>query len=240
MELSTMDSEYAQLEEQYHAVTSALGRKISALQTVARTALTPDVVQQKEALVEECENDIYEANQVIQKMEVEVRHYPYHLASKVRQQIKQFRSGLETQKRDFNRIRLLQPSSSAVQAQRRNDASHRSQRRALLQANQSVMRQDQSLANTTRLLDEATETGIGVTTSLHEQREQLLRSKDAVAETNTVLVRARRTLQRMARRAVMNKVLTGFVIFVELLAIVLIVYLKWIRKPHHDNNGGHN
>lgn len=229
----SVDAQFQRLEEAYHAVTNALGRKISSLAAAAPGA-------DREAVLQAAEGDVYEADGVIRKMEVEVRHYPYNLKSKAQQRLKVLKNSLNAQRKDLDRAKAGKGAGGATAAAaaaepgvggvRLTAAERRNQRRMLLEANERTEATSGSLTNTQRVIEETTEVGIGIGTNLHTQREQLLRSRDAVHDTDDVLHRARKTLRRMARRTVTNKLTTASVILVELIAIGIIVWRKHLIK----------
>ena len=92
-----------------------------------------------------------------------------------------------------------------------------------------VKQSEESLLSTQRALLRSHEVGQATTVVLHTQREQIVRTRDTVRITDDVLSRAKRTLQRIARRTVTNKLITGTVILLELGAVGLIIWYRWGR-----------
>ena len=94
--------------------------------------------------------------------------------------------------------------------------------------------------------------GIETTSKLFEQKEQLLRSKDAVRtpsatltllaclqtpfvqvdDTDSMLGKARDILRRMARRTMTNKLITGVIIFVEVAALIFVIWYKFLKDKN--------
>lgn len=224
---SMSDAQFQRLEEMYHTLTNALGRKISSLQSGSVTGA------ERDSVLNAAEGDVYEAEGVLRKMDVEVRHYPYNLKSKAQQKLKVLKNSFEAQRKDLDRAKKG-PVTAAVgvasaepgQGPVLSRGERRQQRRLLLEGTERTQATNDSLSNTRRVIEETTEVGIGTSSTLQQQREQLLRSRDAVDETNDILHRARKTLRTMARRTVTNKLATGAIIMVELIAIGIIVWRK--------------
>jgi len=211
------------LEEEYHAITGALSRKISSL----ATSIDPN---ERRALIQEADADIYEATSVLKKMEIEMRHYPYNLKSQCQQQVKIFTNSLDAQKKDLERIKTPATASSGGRGGRGGQkGGYDQQRKMLLEAKHEVDDSEQSLLNTQRTIAQAQEVGNATTITLHAQREQIIRTHGTVRETDDVLVRARRTIMRIARRTVTNKLITAVIIILELAAVGVIVWYRWIR-----------
>jgi len=212
------------LEEEFHSITNALSRKISSISSTSDRA-------EVASLTQEAENDIYDANNVVKKMEVEVRHYPYNLKATAQQQITVLRNSLDAQRKDLERAKnkVEPPNLGQRRTGRQERQAHNDQRKMLLEGRDAVVSSEQSMLNTQRTLEETYEVGSTTSTRLLEQREQILRARDAVHETDDVLSRSKRILQRMARRTVTNKLITATIIVLELGAIGLIVYFRFIK-----------
>lgn len=210
------------LEDEYHAITGALSRKISSL----GTTIDPN---ERRGLIQEADADVYEATSVLKKMEIEMRHYPYNLKSQCQQQVKIFTNSLDAQKKDLERIKTPATASSGRSGRGGQKGAYDQQRKMLLESKHEVDESEQSLINTQRTLAQAQEVGAATTVTLHAQRDQIIRTHGHVRETDDVLVRARRTIMRIARRTVTNKLITAVIIILELAAVGVIVWYRWIR-----------
>lgn len=69
--------------------------------------------------------------------------------------------------------------------------------------------------------------GGDVLVSLRRQRDTMTRAGEAFGRANEALDRARSTLRQMARRTVTNKLITGLVILLLVVANALIIYVKF-------------
>jgi len=204
------------LQDEYHSITNALSRKISSLTTSSDQG-------ERKALIQEAEADIYDAQNVLKKMEIEIRPYPYHLKGECQQQLKLLQTSFDSQKRDLERLR--QGSGS-----RRGKGDRDDTRARLLEGKSLVDESEESLLNTQRTLASTAETGQATMNTLVIQREQIIRTRDAVHDTDDIVSRARRTIQRIARRTVTNKLITGFVILLELAGVGVVVWWKFFKN----------
>jgi len=208
---------FKQLEDEYHAITGALSRKISSLQS------TQDAGERR-ALIQEADADVYEATSLLKKMETEIRTYPYNLKSQCQQQVRVFTSSLDAQKKDLER---LKSGGTATRSGRQK--AQADPRKLLLEAKYEVDQSEQSLLATQRTIAVAQESGASTLVTLHGQRDQIIHAHNTVKDTDDILVRARRTLMRIARRTVTNKLITATIILLELGAVGVIVWYRWIR-----------
>ncbi len=85
------------------------------------------------------------------------------------------------------------------------------------------------LRETNRTLISTIETGQTALLTLDDQKSQMIRVRDNLDETDSVLGRAGKVLKTMARRAIANRVLMIGIILVLLTTIFLIVYFRWLK-----------
>jgi len=96
-----------------------------------------------------------------------------------------------------------------------------------------------TLKDTQRLVNESEVLGGGIMNQLHEQRGQIEDAIERNDEIDTNLQRSNRLIRRMFHRAFTIKVGLGCFAMILLLAICVIVYLKWISKAipgHHGHS----
>lgn len=68
--------------------------------------------------------------------------------------------------------------------------------------------------------------GSNILSSLHEQRQTILRSKETLAGADDNISKARKILSSMTRVMIQNKVIMGGVIAFLILGIALIIWAK--------------
>lgn len=104
---------------------------------------------------------------------------------------------------------------------------YKSQRERLLGNKNLVDTAGDSLQRTTYTLHETTEIGSQTHNQLIQQREQLIKQRDTLDDTNQYLNRSKKVIQRMKRRLVTNKLITYFIILLEIGLLLMIAYIKY-------------
>uniref|UniRef100_A0A669CIC5 Vesicle transport through interaction with t-SNAREs 1B n=1 Tax=Oreochromis niloticus TaxID=8128 RepID=A0A669CIC5_ORENI len=105
-----------------------------------------------------------------------------------------------------------------------------SQRALLLQGTDALNNASQSIERSQRIAAETEQIGTDIIEELGEQREQLDRTRNRLANTGENLSRSRKILRAMSRRLVTNKLLLGIIILMELAILGAVIYLKFFRK----------
>jgi len=202
-------------EEEFGSITSSLARKLSSI------PLQQD--KDRETLISEAEADIADANNCLNNIEMEIRHYQYAQKTKANNTLRELRSKFDQQKQEFESLK------KGRKTPKNDDPKHRDQRNRLLGVKKHVDDTTLSLDNTTRTLQETAVTGAATSVQLQEQREVFIRSRQNLRDTDDVLARSRKLLIRMRRRLVTNKLISFIIIMVELGIIALIVWLKYYK-----------
>lgn len=222
------DDTFAQLEEEFVTMSASLGRRLADIQRGAGGDL--------KELFKEAETDAYDARNTLKKLEQEVRSLSYHAKSKAQSRLDGLQADFERQMTKLNALKASggqddggdTGGSGGYDASSRADrAAQRAQRNKLLGARATTNDTSDSLARTTAALRQTEESGIETARTLIEQREALITARDTIRETDDFLIRSQKTLRRIRRRLMTNKLITGFIILVQLAAVALIVWLKW-------------
>lgn len=103
-------------------------------------------------------------------------------------------------------------------------------RRTLLEGNSILERTTQSVVRSQAAAAESEQIGTEVISELSQQRERLLRAKRRLSQTDDELDKARRVLNIMRRRVLMNKFVLVLIILLEVAILGIIVYLKFFHK----------
>jgi len=212
---------FKNFESEFDALSNSLQKKIDSLGQVK----DPESFS---AVIQEAEQDAYDAENAIKNIERDVRHYPFNLKSKCQQRLQELQSKLEGQKEELKR--RARGGGSDVKGAPANNISRsdrtnwREQRTRLLGAKEVVDSTSQSLDRTMNAIEETTETGKHTANQLQSQRELMKNARDNLREADDFLARSRSTLLRMRRRLVTNKLISGLIILLELGLIVLIIY----------------
>jgi len=103
------------------------------------------------------------------------------------------------------------------------------QRKRLLGTGAVIQDTDRSLQNTMQSIDQAVDIGTDTTTQLSSQGDQLRQGLLGVRDTDSILERSRKTLERMRRRLVTNKLIQYLILLIEVAICGLIIYLKYYK-----------
>lgn len=109
--------------------------------------------------------------------------------------------------------------------QRRSDAWNRIKR-----GFKAIDSSNQSLTRATLMAEENQAIGTEVLSELDVQREKLTRTRDILTETDVELGRTHRILRSMNRRVYTNKCLLIVIIALELAALAMLIYFKFLKK----------
>jgi hypothetical protein len=165
-----------------------------------------------------------------------LRHFPYTLRNRAQKQVVLHTGELERAQAMLRRYdasvangQVAGVSHLDLVARLGNEdqARYYDQRQQLLSGSQLVSESDASLTRTQQVLLETQEIGAATSAQLVQQREQFHNQLDNVHETDDYLSRSKRTLQRMHKRLVTNKLIQGAIIVVQLGAIGLIIWLRY-------------
>lgn len=165
-----------------------------------------------------------------------MRHFPYSLRSRAQKsaaahtnELEKAQSQLKRYEASISRGQVAGVSHLDLVGRLNTDDQSRylDQRQQLLAGNSMVAESDASLSRTQKVLLETQEIGAATSAQLLSQREQFQGQIKTVHETDDFLSRSKRTLSRMRKRIVTNKLIQGAIILVQMGAIALIVYLKY-------------
>jgi len=223
------DETFAQLEEEFVTMSASLGRRLADIQRSAGGDL--------KELFKEAETDAYDARNTLKKLEQEVRSLSYHAKSKAQARLDGLQADYD---RHMAKLNALKSSGGTDDGEstgggggggdamsRADRAAQREQRKKLLGARAVTNDTTDSLSRTAAALRQTEESGMETARTLIEQREAMIRARDTIRETDDFLVRSQKTLRRIRRRLMTNKLITGFIILVQLAAVALIIWLKW-------------
>lgn len=201
----------------------SLIRKLDAVESSSNPEATKE-------LLAEADGDVYEIRLCLQNFERETRHFPYQLKSKSQKLVKDCREdmdGIEGRYRELQASSTRRPGAGGGNNISRSDRKRwKDQRGRLLETKDVVDETSQSLMRTQQALNETTQIGADANVQLVSQREQLIHAQETILETDDFLVKSAKTLRRIRRRVVTNKLIQFFIIFLELGVIGLVIYFK--------------
>jgi vesicle transport through interaction with t-SNAREs protein 1 len=195
-------------------------------------------LQLQQSLLGEAQADAQDAQAALDALEAEIRHMPYGLSSRAKKSAAAHTAELE---KHVTMLRRYEQSVNNGQVAgvshvdrvgrlNQNDQSrYLDQRSQLMQGSQLVSESDASLTRTQQALAETEQIGAATSAQLQAQREQFHNQLNNVHATDDFLSRSKRTLQRMHKRLVTNKLIQGAIIVVQMGACGLIIYLKYYK-----------
>ncbi|CAM0138344.1 t-SNARE VTI1 [Umbelopsis sp. WA50703] len=191
--------------------------------------------EQRKATVRAAEREIDEADEIIAQMEMEILNIPTASRTRLQTKLRLFKSEFEKIKRDLRRATTQAPTSNSREelfsgmdtGDADLDASTVDQRSRLLTGTDRLGESSRRLQDSHRLALETENVGINILGTLKGQRETILRSRDTLAESDSNIDRASKTLKGMARRMATNKMITVAIILVLIALIVLIIWSKF-------------
>jgi len=209
-----VDASFHQFKEQFVNVTQSFGETIESINSTVDPLLRQDLISQ-------AEEEEVEGKNLLDKIQRQVRHFPYHLKNSAEMELRTLKKGFELHVNDLRTIRETsgsKPLPNYSMLRNKDDVNEfKVQRKQLLATKEINDENSQSLERTMITIHETTETGTALTQELHQQREGLIRSRESLKETESLLLlRSKNTLDRMRRRLVTNNIVTYFILSIEL------------------------
>ncbi|XP_037652471.1 vesicle transport through interaction with t-SNAREs homolog 1B [Sebastes umbrosus] len=195
--------------------------------------------EERKRLVRSFDERQGEAEEVLQGMEEELRSAPSSYRNTMSTKLRMYRRDMGKLQRDVkNSAPAFGSSSHTVEgshqgiysSQNQQSTNQQSQRALLLQGTDSLNNATMSIERSQRIAAETDQIGTDIIEELGEQREQLDRTRNRLANTGENLSRSRKILRAMSRRLMTNKLLLGVIILMELAILGAVVYLKFFRK----------
>ncbi|KAI9312080.1 t-SNARE [Dichotomocladium elegans] len=189
--------------------------------------------EQRKATVRAAERELDELDEILGQMEMEILNIPAPSRTRLQAKLRLYKSDAEKMKRDLRRANTVTPRVSE-----RNellgdflresdlDASTMDQRQRLLSGTERLGQSSRRLEDSHRLALETEGIGANILTTLKGQRETMLRARDTLAEADSYIDKASKTLKGMARRMATNKIITGAIILVLIALIALVIWVK--------------
>jgi len=232
MAVSRADEDaYQRLENNWTAVSGAFARKLRAI-TESQN------LQLQQSLLTEAHADATDARSALDALEAEIRHFPYSLRTRAQKSVAAHTEELEKHMASLRRydaaiskgqVATVSHMDLVGRMGNADQSRYLDNRQQLLQGSQIISESDASLLRTQQVLAETEVVGAATSAQLLRQREQFQGQLSNVHETDDFLARSKRTLGRMNKRIVTNKLITGAIILLEAGACGLIVYLRYYK-----------
>eukprot|EP00455_Lapot_gusevi_P010092 TRINITY_DN1453_c0_g1_i1.p1 TRINITY_DN1453_c0_g1~~TRINITY_DN1453_c0_g1_i1.p1 ORF type:complete len:240 (+),score=87.90 TRINITY_DN1453_c0_g1_i1:50-721(+) len=211
------------LVDDYSSLTSSISKKISAIPT--------KTIEQKLPIINELDGNFREAQDSIKSMEVELRTLDPKSKAKYGQMLKQFQADLQNLRKDFERLKNDANREFLFDGARDGANTKSSDQRArLLDVTAQEDQNTKRLRAARRELDDIENQGADTMQDLRRQRDVLQKIEGNVGEAESLYGRVRHILNRMGRRNVYMALMWCFIGIVLIIAIVCIIYFKWVKN----------
>ncbi|KAL1933139.1 hypothetical protein VTP01DRAFT_8817 [Rhizomucor pusillus] len=218
---------FASYEQDFQTVSETIKTKIEQ-------QIPNQSGEQRKATVRAAERELDEVDEILGQMEMEILNIPAPGRTRLQAKLRLFKSEAEKMKRDLRRANTVAPkvserdellgdmASESVDF----DASTMDQRQRLLSGTERLGESSRRLQDSHRLALETEGIGINILSTLKGQRETMLRARDTLAEADSYIDKASKTLKGMARRMATNKMITAAIILILIALIVLVIWTK--------------
>jgi len=219
---------FADYEQEFVDTLSSLQNRLGSFPSIS--------TDQKFNEIKKADNEIRDAEQTLQSMNLEARTVPGPQGAKLQAKIKEYEAEIAKIKKDLRRSEVAANESAARESLlggaiiKDDIAISLDQRERLLNNNERLNRSTVHLKNARRQAEETIEVGAGILDNLSTQRETMERGLGRLSGINDKLSQSSKLLSAMARRVATNKLIMGVIVLVLLGAIILIIWLKWFRK----------
>eukprot|EP00803_Ostreobium_quekettii_P006158 evm.model.scf_955.5 EVM.evm.TU.scf_955.5 scf_955:30381-34125(-) len=223
---------FNQYENDYCNKSTDISRKIDGVSNASGDT--------RRRMVAEVEYEVKEAEQVIKRMEMEARSLSPTQSKSLLIKIREYKADLQSLKDELRKASKTISKGDAARAELGLGQDYFSttsgQRERMLTSTERLNRAGDRLQQGRHQLLETEELGVSILEDLSRQRETIIRSRDTLHGADDGISKARRILGTMSRRVLTNKMVMICIAGVVLLAIILIVYYKFIdttpaRRP---------
>jgi hypothetical protein len=210
------DQSFQHTCSEFDSVMSGLRRKLTSLPDYANDP------NRRNALLAEADRDILDATEILETLNVDARSYEMKVRNKAFSKQKQYKQDLNEQKQRLYSIRN-NTASNAAKLKEDKEA-----RKMLVGQANTLAASDAALDNTLNKIQEIQSTGAQTHGQLQNQTEQMKNMKSNLDDMEGSLSMSRRVILRMQRRVATSKLMSAFIILLEIGICALIVYLKYV------------
>ncbi|KAF2639273.1 V-snare-domain-containing protein [Massarina eburnea CBS 473.64] len=183
----------------------------------------------RKAAISRAERALEEADELIGQMRLEKSNIPANLKSKYNARFRNFEHDFDSCKR---KLQTYSNDRSKLFGDRYTDNpegtdAQLEQRQQLLSGTDRLQRSSGRLTAAQRMALETEQIGAGTLSDLHNQREQIMHTRETLLQSETYTDRSIKTLKGMARRMATNRVITIAIITVLVLLILAVIFSKF-------------
>ena len=218
-----MSAVFAAYVEEHESICAAAGRAISELRS-------EDDLPSRKALQATAEAELRKADDLMQQMDLEARSTPKAEARALQVKVKACHSELAALRASLKQaictpVHSTMGGSSAASSGDEM-AETNDQRARLLRMGERIHEGTGKLQQAQRTALEAEQIGISIMGDLHNQRQTITHAAGTLQRANEGLLRSKRTLTTIGRRALANKAIMWLMIGLLVCAIGVLAYFQ--------------
>ncbi|KAG8051624.1 hypothetical protein GUJ93_ZPchr0001g30764 [Zizania palustris] len=221
-----MSEAFEGYERQYCEISASLARKCTAASVLQGEKLKQNVLEIKSGI------DGGEA--LIRKMDLEARNHQPSVRAGLLAKLREYKSDLNNLKGTLKRV----STGNAQQGMREELleagmadtlAEYADQRSRLLRTTERQNQTTDRIRDSHRTMLETEDLGVSLLHDLHQQSQSLLHAHDTLHSVDDNVGKSRKIMGAMVRRMDRNKWIIGFIIALVVLAILVILYFKFVH-----------
>eukprot|EP01115_Flamella_aegyptia_P007809 TRINITY_DN32416_c0_g1_i1.p1 TRINITY_DN32416_c0_g1~~TRINITY_DN32416_c0_g1_i1.p1 ORF type:complete len:217 (+),score=22.80 TRINITY_DN32416_c0_g1_i1:110-760(+) len=183
--------------------------------------------EQKTDLIKSAEQDIYDAEELVQTMEIGAMSSDHNdKVEKLAIETTGWKTLLKTAKYELDREALLGNNNDFNSGL----DSYSDDKQKVLDATDNFNSGSGYISDGLRLAHEIRDSGTKTIEELERQREQVKKSRLSLAGINEELTQAGRTMRKISLKLITNKIILALLAVVLIIFILIILYFGFIRK----------
>ncbi|XP_047054510.1 vesicle transport v-SNARE 13-like [Lolium rigidum] len=213
-------------ERQYCEISASLSRKCTAA-----SSLSGEKLKQKAS---EIKSGIDGAEALIRKMDLEARNLQPSVRAGLLAKLREYKSDLNNLKGTLKRITTGNGQQGAREELLESGMADTlvvsaDQRSRLLRTTERQNKTTDRIKDSHRTMLETEELGVSIMHDLHQQRQSLLHANDTLHSVDDNIGKSRKIMGAMVRRMDRNKWIIGLIITLLVLAILVVLYFKFVH-----------
>jgi len=176
------------------------------------------------------QEDLKEANEILEQFELEVREIPKETRQKYQTKLKTYKSEMKKVEGEFQSamdvVQQIKSRQELIGATVAVDMYDDSENSALLESSDRIERGTRRLQEANRVAIESEQIGADILSNLQKDRETINRTRARVRDTEFNLSESSRILSGMIRRALQNRVILYSIIGGLAFFILITIYIK--------------
>jgi|NOAtaT_6_FD_contig_81_1037009_length_853_multi_3_in_0_out_0_2 vesicle transport through interaction with t-SNAREs protein 1 len=231
-----LESPFERYDAEFLSLMDQVKSRLRNASSLPSNSPTTGVASSTEADMKYTQGLLSQCDDLLKQMQVEARTADSSTKQVWLQKVRGCKAQLANLRDDFQTVQskvereallLLTSNEDTVSSSDYNNRSNNSnnkQRERLLQTNNQLKKQNQTLENAQRILVETEEVAMEITTELGRNREKIASAHQRVRDVSGLTNQARRIVQSMSKREVQQKLLMYLVAALLVIAVIVILY----------------